>query len=706
MATNLHAQDHYRQYHLKGLTCADCAAKLERHLRAVPGISAVELNFAAAKLSITGNISDQRLQKEIRKIEDVTILPAETAAATVHQPFMQANRTLLRTALSLAALLLGLSLGAYEPLQKIFLLSSILIGGYPVALKGLRNLPRLDFDMNVLMTIAITGALLIGEWKEAAVVAFLFAVSEMLESYSMEKARQSIRSLIELSPREATVIRNGREVRVPVEEVNVGDILIVKPGEKISLDGIILEGATSVNEAPITGESMPVEKEPGDTVYAGTLNQQGAFRMRATKRAEDTTLARIIQLVEKAQGERAPSQAFVDRFAKVYTPLIILMAVGIALIPPLLFGGNWIHWVYEALALLVVACPCALVISTPVAIVSAIGAAARNGVLIKGGVYLEEIGRLKAIAFDKTGTLTMGKPEVTDILPAGGQKEEELLRLAASLEARSEHPLARAVIQRADEREVPYAAAQSFYAVPGKGAEGEIDGIRYWIGKPRWAEEKGLSTEALTMQISALQKQGKTVMLLGSEKEILGLIAVADPVRPQSHAAIHRLKQNGIKTRMLTGDNRNTAAAIAQQVGADDYEAELLPEEKLQQVRYLHQRHGAVAMVGDGINDAPALAAASVGIAMGGAGTDTALETADIVLMGDDLLKLPFAIRLGRRAVRVIRQNIAFALGTKLLAVLLVFPGWLTLWIAILADMGATILVTLNGMRLFRTRGM
>jgi Cd2+/Zn2+-exporting ATPase len=666
----------------------------------------VELNFAAAKLSITGDISDQRLQKEIRKIEDVTILPAETAAATVRQPFMQANWTLLRTALSLAALLLGLSLGAYEPLQKIFLLSSILIGGYPVALKGLRNLPRLNFDMNVLMTIAITGALLIGEWKEAAVVAFLFAVSEMLESYSMEKARQSIRSLMELSPREATVIRNGQEVRVPVEEVNVGDILIVKPGEKISLDGIILEGATSVNEAPITGESMPVEKEPGDTVYAGTLNQQGAFHMRATKRAEDTTLARIIQLVEKAQGERAPSQAFVDRFAKVYTPLIILMAVGIALIPPLLFGGNWNHWVYEALALLVVACPCALVISTPVAIVSAIGAAARNGVLIKGGVYLEEIGRLKAIAFDKTGTLTMGKPEVTDILPAGRQKEEELLRLAASLEARSEHPLARAVIQRADEREVPYAPAQSFYAVPGKGAEGEIDGIRYWIGKPRWAEEKGLSTEALTMQISALQKQGKTVMLLGSEKEILGLIAVADPVRPQSHAAIHQLKQNGIKTRILTGDNRNTAAAIAQQVGADDYEAELLPEEKLQQVRHLHQRHGTVAMVGDGINDAPALAAATVGIAMGGAGTDTALETADVVLMGDDLLKLPFAIRLGRRAVRVIRQNIAFALGTKLLAVLLVFPGWLTLWIAILADMGATILVTLNGMRLFRTRGM
>ena len=706
MATHPHAQHHYRQYHLKGLTCADCAAKLERHLRAVPGISAVELNFAAAKLSITGDISDQRLQKEIRKIEDVTILPAETAAATVRQPFMQANWTLLRTALSLAALLLGLSLGAYEPLQKIFLLSSILIGGYPVALKGLRNLPRLNFDMNVLMTIAITGALLIGEWKEAAVVAFLFAVSEMLESYSMEKARQSIRSLMELSPREATVIRNGREARVPVEEVNVGDILIVKPGEKISLDGIILEGATSVNEAAITGESMPVEKEPGDTVYAGTLNQQGAFHMRATKRAEDTTLARIIQLVEKAQGERAPSQAFVDRFAKVYTPLIIFLAVGIALIPPLLFGGNWNHWVYEALALLVVACPCALVISTPVAIVSAIGAAARNGVLIKGGVYLEEIGRLKAIAFDKTGTLTTGKPEVTDILPAGRQKEEELLRLAASLEARSEHPLARAVIQRADEREVPYAAAQSFYALPGKGAEGEIDGIRYWIGKPRWAEEKGLSTEALTMQISALQKQGKTVMLLGSEKEILGLIAVADPVRPQSHAAIHQLKQNGIKTRMLTGDNRNTAAAIAQQVGADDYEAELLPEEKLQQVRHLHQRYGTVAMVGDGINDAPALAAATVGIAMGGAGTDTALETADVVLMGDDLLKLPFAIRLGRRAVRVIRQNIAFALGTKLLAVLLVFPGWLTLWIAILADMGATILVTLNGMRLFRTRGM
>ncbi|OUM86168.1 MAG: cadmium transporter [Bacillus thermozeamaize] len=672
----------------------------------MPGVREVELNFVAAKLSIEGDISDQRLQKEIRKIEDVTILPVKTAEATVRQSFLQANGKLLRTGLSLATLLLGLSLGTYESLQKIFLLSSILIGGYPVAQKGLRNLLRLNFDMNVLMTIAITGALIIGEWNEAAVVAFLFAVSEMLESYSMEKARQSIRSLMELAPREATVLRNGQEVRIPVEEVNAGDILVVKPGEKISLDGIILEGATSVNEAPITGESMPVEKEPGDPVYAGTLNQQGAFRMRATKRAEDTTLARIIQLVEKAQGERAPSQAFVDRFAKVYTPLIILMAAGVALIPPLLLGGNWNHWVYEALALLVVACPCALVISTPVAIVSAIGAAARNGVLVKGGIYLEEIGRLRAIAFDKTGTLTMGKPEVTDLLPASEQTEEELLRLAAGLEARSEHPLARAIIQRADEREIPYAPARSFYAVPGKGAEGEIDGIRYWIGKPSWAEEKGLNTDPLMARIGALQKQGKTVMLLGTEEEILGLVAVSDPVRPQSVDAILRLRRYGIKTRMLTGDNRSTAAAIAQQVGVDDYEAELLPEEKLQQVRLLLRQYGTAAMVGDGINDAPALAAASVGIAMGGAGTDTALETADVVLMGDDLLKLPFAIHLGQRAVRVIRQNIAFSLGTKLLAVLLVFPGWLTLWLAILADMGATILVTLNGMRLFRTREM
>ncbi len=666
----------------------------------------MELNFATAKLTIAGTISEQQLQKEIRTIEDVAILPAETADATVHQPFFPSNWTLLRTVLSLATLLLGLSLSAYDPLQKTFLLSSILIGGYPVARKGLRNLPRLNFDMNVLMTIAITGALIIGEWNEAAVVAFLFSVSEMLESYSMEKARQSIRSLMELAPSEATVLRNGQEVRVPAEEVNIGDILLVKPGEKISLDGIILEGNTSVNEAPITGESMPVEKEAGDPVYAGTMNQQGAFRMRATKRAEDTTLARIIQLVEKAQGEKAPSQAFVDRFAKVYTPIVILLAVGIALIPPLLFGGNWNLWVYEALALLVVACPCALVISTPVAIVSAIGAAARNGVLIKGGVYLEEMGRLKAIAFDKTGTLTMGKPEVTDILPTGGHKEEELLRLAASLEARSEHPLARAIIQRADEREITYVAAQSFYAVAGKGATGEIGGIRYWIGKPRWAEERGLDTQPLQNQISALQKQEKTVMLLGSENEILGLLAVADPIRPQSLDAIRQLKQNGIKTEMLTGDNPNTAAAIARQVGVDDYEAELLPEDKLQQVRHLHQQYGTAAMVGDGINDAPALAAASVGIAMGGAGTDTALETADVVLMGDDLLKLPFAIRLGRRAVRVIRQNIAFALLTKLLAVLLVFPGWLTLWLAILADMGASILVTLNGMRLFRTREM
>lgn len=692
-----------KEYRLTGLTCMDCAAKLERHVQALPGVKEAKLNFAASKLTVLGTISTEELQREVKKIEDVTLHPVGAPEPTATKPFWASNRKALTTGLSLLALAAAFIVP--EPFGKGFLLASIAVGGHSLLRKGARNLIRLNFDMNVLMTVAITGALLIGEWKEAAVVTFLFAVSEMLESYSMEKARQSIRALMEIAPKVATVLRDGQEVVVPVEDLVVGDIILVKPGEKIAADGEIVEGTSSINEAAITGESMPVDKTVGDSVYAGTLNQQGAIKVRVTKLVADTTIAKIIHLVEEAQNERAPSQAFVDRFAKYYTPVVMVLALGVALVPPLFFGADWSHWIYEGLALLVVACPCALVVSTPVAIVSAIGAAARHGVLIKGGVYLEEVGNLKVVAFDKTGTLTKGEPVVTDVVTLGDRTEQDVLGIAARLEKLSEHPLAKAIVKKAEEDGLAVKPADEFSAITGKGAFGRVDGQTYYIGNPRLFAELHGDIGAVQNQISALQRQGKTVMLLGTPNELVGLIAVADQVREQSVQAVRALKQAGIeKTIMLTGDNATTAAAIAKQVGIDEYHAELLPHDKLEKIKQLRDAYGKVAMVGDGVNDAPALASATVGIAMGGAGTDTALETADIALMADDLSKLPFTIRLGRRAVRVIKQNISFSLITKFLAVLLVFPGWLTLWLAILADMGATILVTLNGLRLLRVK--
>lgn len=680
----------------------------------MPEIRDVKLNFAAAKLTVTGTVSEEELLREARKVEPITLHAVNAPVANVSTSFWQSNRKVIRV--TAAGLLMAagwvLYVGNAAPYGQIAFLASILLGSYNVALRGARNLLRFEFDMNVLMTVAVTGAVLLGQWEEATVVAFLFAISEMLESYSMEKARQSIRSLMEIAPKEASVIRDGQEIVVPVEELLVGDELIVRPGEKIPIDGTIEYGSTTIHEAAITGESMPAEKTVGDSVFAGTLNQQGAIRLRVTKLVQDTAIAKIIHLVEEAQTERAPAQAFVDKFARVYTPTVILLAVLVAVIPALWLGGSWQHWIYEALALLVVACPCALVVSTPVAIVTAIGTAAKHGVLIKGGIYLEQAATLNAVAFDKTGTLTKGEPEVTEIVPLqteqdsslGQLDENELLRIAAGLESLSEHPLAKAIIRKAQEKGLQLQAPEEFAAIPGKGACGTIGGTKFYVGNTRLFSELS-GTEEQVPEAVRLQQEGKTVMLVGTDKHLLGVLAVADKIRDESRSSIERLKATGIeKTVLLTGDNKQTAAAIAKQAGVDEYYGELLPEDKLEHVKQLRMQYRQTAMVGDGINDAPALAAASLGIAMGGAGTDTALETADVVLMGDDLSKLPYTVDLCKAALRVIKQNIAFSLIVKLIAVLLVFPGWLTLWMAILADMGATIAVTINGLRLLRKR--
>lgn len=574
---------------------------------------------------------------------------------------------------------------------------------------GLKNLIRLQFDMKTLMTIAVIGAAFIGEWGEGATVVILFAISEALETYSMDKARQSIRSLMDIAPKEALIRRGNQEMMVEVDDIQLGDIMIVKPGQKIAMDGIVVKGVSSVNQAAITGESVPVAKTAEDEVFAGTLNEEGLLEVKVTKHVDDTTIAKIIHLVEEAQAERAPSQAFVDKFAKYYTPLIMLIALGVAVVPPLFFGADWDTWIYQGLAALVVGCPCALVISTPVAIVTAIGNAAKNGVLIKGGIHLEEMGAIKAIAFDKTGTLTKGIPMVTDYLPQSHANSNELLSIAAALEKGSQHPLASAIMKKAEDENAAYQdiSIEEFSSITGKGIKGIFQNQMYYVGSPNLFEEllsNGVPSE-LKATIARLQKQGKTVMAAGTSKEVLGLIAVADVLRENSKNVIGNLHSMGIqKTIMLTGDNEGTANAIGEQVGVSDIKAELLPQDKLRYIKDLRKKYDRVAMVGDGVNDAPALAASTVGIAMGGAGTDTALETADIALMADDLGKLPFTVKLSRKALSIIKQNITFSLGIKLVALLLVIPGWLTLWIAIFADMGATLIVTLNGLRLLRIK--
>ncbi|MDN4603797.1 heavy metal translocating P-type ATPase, partial [Paenibacillus sp. F6_3S_P_1C] len=558
--------------------------------------------------------------------------------------------------------------------------------------------------MNTLMTVAIIGAAAIGEWSEGAVVVLLFAISEALERYSMQKARQSIRSLMDIAPKEALIRRGSAEMTISVDDIQVGDVMIVKPGQKLAMDGVVIQGTSTLNQAAITGESVPVAKTVDDEVFAGTLNEEGLLEVRVTKHVEDTTISKIIHLVEEAQAERAPSQAFVDRFANYYTPAIMVLALGIAIIPPLL-GGDWGDWIYRGLSLLVVGCPCALVISTPISIVTAIGNAAKNGVLIKGGIHLEEAGRISAVAFDKTGTLTKGFPEVTDITVFGEHIESDMLSIAAVIEKGSQHPLASAIVRKAEQMGADLSiSVEHFQSITGKGVKASVGQQLYYIGSPKLFDELEAEVSSpICQQIITLQTQGKTVMVLGTQHEVLALIAVADAVRDSSKAVINELHSIGVKkTIMLTGDNQATANAIGQQLGVAEIKADLLPQDKLDYIKKLRSEYSHVAMVGDGVNDAPALAASTVGIAMGGAGTDTALETADIALMADDLRKLPYTIRLSKKTLSIIKQNVAFSLGIKLLALILIVPGWLTLWLAILADMGATLIVTLNSLRLLK----
>ena len=568
--------------------------------------------------------------------------------------------------------------------------------------KGWVAISNGNLNINALMSIAVTGALALGQWPEAAMVMVLFTIAELIEAKSLDRARHAIAGLVQLTPETASVQQpDGSWQLTEAQAITVGNLVRIKPGERIGLDGEIVHGRSSVNQAPITGESLPVDKVEGDAVFAGTINQSGSFDYRVTAAANNTTLARIIHAVEEAQGAKAPTQRFVDQFARVYTPIVFALALLVAVVPPLLMDGSWHDWIYKALVLLVIACPCALVISTPVTIVSGLAAAARRGILIKGGVYLEEGRKLVWLALDKTGTITHGKPVQTDFELCAGVDAATCRRLAASLAGRSDHPVSQAVAQAADHDGIGRETVEAFEALPGRGVRGVIGGQAYSLGNHRLAHELGLCSSALEARLDGLERQGKTVVVLIDDRQVLALFAVADTVKESSRAAIAELHQLGVRTVMLTGDNTHTAEAIASEVGIDQARGNQLPEDKLQAIESL-EADGVVGMVGDGINDAPALARAGIGFAMGAMGTDTAIETADVALMDDDLRKIPHFIRLSRATHAVLVQNIVLALGIKAMFLVLTLMGLGTMWMAVFADVGASLLVVGNGLRLLR----
>ncbi len=596
-------------------------------------------------------------------------------------------------------------------------LLSMAAGGRETLRKGWVALKALTLNINFLMSLAVAGAILIGQWPEAAMVTFLFGVAELVENYSLGRARNAIQSLLQMTPETASVqLETGAWREVRADEVRIGQIVRVRPGERIPLDGTLTTGASSVNQAPITGESWPVEKSRGDDVFAGTINERGAFEFRVTAGAGQTTLARIIIAVQEAQAQRAPTQRFIDNFARFYTPAVVLLALGVAVVPPLFFGAEFSLWFYRALVLLVISCPCALVISTPVTVVSGLAAAARLGILVKGGVHLESGRRLKMVALDKTGTLTQGQPVVTEVVPLNGQTRDETLQLAASLDAPSEHPVAAALVAAWTQSPAQTALislggalqngqllfVSGFEALPGRGATGLIGGARYFVGNRRLAQENGVCDGPVEAALERLENEGATAVILSDETAALAVFGVADALRESSIEAVRELHELGIQSVMLSGDNAPTARSIARKVGIDDARGELLPADKLAAIDELLEKYGAVGMVGDGINDAPALAKSTIGFAMGAAGADTAIETADVALMQDDLRKLPQFVRLSRATGRVLAQNIAFAIAIKIIFFALALGGHVTLWMAVFADMGGSLIVVFNGLRLLR----
>jgi Cd2+/Zn2+-exporting ATPase len=704
----LHAESTFR---VEGMDCREEVAMLERRFKNLGGLEDFSADLMGQRLHVKYDAAKLSTSTIIDAVADTGM----RAWLEHEKPILGSERqTRIRQALvwtsglALAAGLLIDAIGGASPMlarrTALALLIVSIAAGVSVTIRKAWTALRVgSIDINVLMVIAATGAMAIGQWSEAAAVVFLFAVAQALEARTLERARSAIRALMDLTPADA-LLRDGHgERRVSVDDLAVGCLIVVRPGEKIPLDGTVLAGVSEVNQASVTGESLPVEKAPGDGVFAGTVNGRGALEIEVTRLRRDTTLARIIHLVERAQAQRAPSQTLVERFARVYTPAVIALAVAVAVIPPVMLHAAWQTWFYRALVLLVVSCPCALVISTPVSIVAALAGAARKGVLIKGGAHLERISRVRCVAFDKTGTLTRGKPEVVDVVALNGGRTSAVVGLAASLERRSTHPIAQAIVDHADTSNIVSRAADGVTSLSGRGTEGSVDGRRVLLGSHRLFEERRLCSPAIHDRVDAMNASGRTAVLVAHDEQAIGIIAVADKSRDTGRAAIEMLRRQGIASIvMLTGDGRGTADAIGAELGVDDVRAELLPEDKVTAIRDLRAQHGVVAMVGDGVNDAPALALADVGIAMGAAGSDAALETADVALMADDLLRIPYTIRLSRATVRNIKANLAISIAMKAAFVVAAVTGVASLWIAVLADTGASVIVIANALRLLR----
>ncbi|MEW6201311.1 MAG: heavy metal translocating P-type ATPase [bacterium] len=693
-------------FFIEGMDCADETRLIEKKLANIDGVKSVRFSLVSGEARVEFDrekITAQQIQDAISEAGFKARPKDQGKSRTPHSALRISEW--LPTALSgiLAAAGFLVQLIWSEQTAVFFYLPAIIAGGFPMFQKALAAVRHFRLELNALMSIAVVGAVAIGEWSEGATVVFLFSLAGLLETWSVERARRAVRTLMELAPQEALVRRNSVEMLLPVDQVCVGETVIIRPSQRIPLDGAVVGGSSSVNQAPITGEAMPVQKRIGDEVFAGSINTDGVLEIKTKSLASDSTIARIIHLVEEAQAQKAPSQAFIERFARYYTPGVIVCAVLITAAPTLLFGGDFTLWFYRALVMLVIACPCALVISTPVSVVCGLTSAARLGVLIKGGIHLENAGALRVIAFDKTGTLTIGKPQVTEIIPINHSDEREIIAIAAAVETRSEHPLAQAILEKARKMGLQVQPAENFRAVPGKGAIATINGKKYLVGSHTLCEETGTCSPELHHKIAEIESSDKTVVTVGSENELIGLITISDALRDGAKTVIKKLHALGIqRIVMLTGDTPGTASLAAQELGIDEFQASLMPEDKLTAVSELLKKYNRVGMVGDGVNDAPALARATLGIAMGAAGTDAALETADIALMADDLSRLPATIRLSRSTVSVIKQNIAFALFIKVLFLTLAAAGWATLWMAVFADMGASMIVIFNGLRLLK----
>ncbi|MFS0728123.1 heavy metal translocating P-type ATPase [Paenibacillus sp. 1P07SE] len=701
------------EYRIKGLSCAGCAQRLEDELKQLEHGEHTRLSYNSGKLTIDPQVPLPEVRRILKSDgayiasspADGTTLTGTAAGAGAHKhghdhshddqdhSHEGGNNRMLKL-LIVSAVIYGAALLLDGTLDRMLVIPLYLIAtaisGYTTFVRGLKNLFKLRFNIDTLMTIALIGAVAIGEWKEATLVAILFGLNELLEGYGMEKARRSMESLLQVAPKEAVKVHGGQEIVVPIASLEAGDLVKIKPGEKIPSDGIVKDGRSSVNEAAITGESLPVEKEAGEAVYGGAINNEGLLYVEITKAYEDSSLARILHLVQEAQETKTPTELFINRFAKYYTPLIMVVALLVMLLPPLLLAGDWMTWVYQGLSVLIVGCPCALILSSPIAIVSGITRNARDGVLVKGGVYLEQLGKIDTLAFDKTGTLTKGEPHVVQVEV---YDEPRFFRVAGSIEQSSSHPLAKAIMREIASRQTELVAPDEITTVSGRGIQARVESEPYWLGNEGSIAHLTLPPDVQN-RIDKMKEEGLTLVLVADQKSVLGVFGIADEIRSESRDVIGALHKLGIKqTVMLTGDHSKTAEKVAAAVGVSSYYGNLLPEDKVNRIKALAAK-GQVAMIGDGINDAPALASAQLGIAMG-KGTDSAIETADIVLMQDHLGKLPEAVSISRRVNRIIRFNIIVSLGLKLIALLLTIPGWLTLWIAILSDMGATIFVTL-----------